>query len=643
VPKKPRSLLGRVVNALAVACVWAAIALAAVVAWYGHDLPDVAEAMAATRRPAVTLLARDGSELLTIGDLYGRPLVVAELPPALVQAVVATEDRRYYRHLGLDPLALLRAAYANIRAGRIVQGGSTITQQVAKNLFLTPERTLKRKVQELLLALWLERKFAKDEILAVYLNRVYFGQGTYGVEAAARRYFGRGARDLDAYEAAMLAGLLKAPSRYNPHRDPELATKRTEQVLANMEEAGFMTAAEARAAARRKRLPKAAKPSGLGRHFADWVLDQVPGYAQGGDRDLIVVTTLDARLQREAERLVAAVLDRHGAKSRIGEAALVAMTPAGAVRAMVGGGDYADSQFNRATQALRQPGSAFKPFVYLAALEAGLAPEDRVVDAPLTVDGWSPRNFDGTYLGEMSVEDALARSINTAAVRLSERVGRGRAAAAAKRLGITTDLGLSPSLALGSEEVTLIDLVTAYAAFARDGAGAWAYGVEEIREREGRVLYRRSGSGPGRVVEAAHARAMNRMLARAVEDGTGRAARPAGWPDGAIAGKTGTSQGFRDAWFVGYGVHVVAGVWMGNDDDQPMLRVTGGGLPAVLWRDFIAAAHQGLAPPPLPLAAPPPAEEPSLWRRLFAEQGPVERAHEPAARSSMTDEQRSRR
>jgi len=600
-----------------VVAVWALIGLLGLAAWYGTELPDVDQAFDASRRPTVTLVAADGSELATLGDVYGAPAGLDDLPPALIDAVLATEDRRFYDHFGVDVIGLARAMAANLRAGRIVQGGSTITQQVAKNLFLTPERTVKRKVQELLLALWLEHKFSKDQILTLYLNRVYLGAGTYGVDAAARKYFGRPARALSTYEAAMLAGLLKAPSRYNPITDPARADARARQVLNNMVAVGALAPAAAARARAGGRVASAAKPTGAGRHFADWVLDQVSDYVNAGDRDLIVVTTLDARLQRLAEGLVASV----GGSS---EAALVAMTPGGAVRAMVGGRDYAASQFNRATQARRQPGSAFKPVVYLAGLEAGLTPATVMVDEPLTVGGWSPRNFSGRHDGAMALSDALANSVNTVAVKVGGRAGWKRVVAVARRLGLAGDFPPTPSLALGAGEVTLLELTSAYAAFANLGGGVWAYGIEEIRDRSGRVLYRRRGSGPGRVVADGDVAAINAMLAGAIDRGTGRAAR-LGRP---AAGKTGTSQNFRDAWFVGYSADLVAGVWMGNDDGSPTKGVTGGGAPARLWRQVMTAAHRGLPARPLygldaptPPSSPGTAGQPGFWGRLFGKAG----------------------
>ena len=606
-----------------VGAVWAVIAFSVLAAWYATELPDVEQAFNATRRPTVTVLAADGSQLTTIGDFYGRPTGLDELPRALIQAVLATEDRRFFSHFGLDVIGLARAMKANLQAGRIVQGGSTITQQVAKNLFLTPERTIKRKIQELLLALWLEHRFTKDQILTIYLNRVYLGAGTYGVDAAAGKYFGRPAARLSTYQAAMLAGLLKAPSRYNPLAHPARSRARTAQVLKNMIAAGYLSPAEAANAAPKAANggPWAAAPSRsrLGRHFTDWVLEQVSGYVNPGDRDIVVRTTLDPHLQGFAEAFVGKALTKQGRKTGISEAALVAITPSGAVRAMVGGRNYVKSQFNRATQAKRQPGSAFKPFVYLAGLEAGLTPETVLVDEPVRIGEWRPRNFDKRHIGPVSLKQAMARSINTVAVKVGEKAGRARVIGVARRLGLSGDFKATPSLALGAQEVTLLELIQAYGPFANGGAGVWAYGIEEIRDRAGNLLYRRRGSGPGRVVSEVHVAAMNAMLSGVITHGTGRASK-IGRPQ---AGKTGTSQNFRDAWFVGYTADLVTGVWMGNDSGKAMGNVTGGGPPARLWRDFMQAAHAGTLPRALPGLTPVPApapEEgaPGFWRNFLA-------------------------
>ncbi|MEX0758303.1 MAG: transglycosylase domain-containing protein, partial [Tistlia sp.] len=452
-----------------------------------------------TRKPSVRLIDADGRPLAAFGDLYGDSLAVAELPAHLPQAVLAVEDRRFYSHIGLDPIGILRAAVANLVSGQLRQGGSTITQQLAKNLFLTPERTVKRKVQEMLLAFWLESKLSKDRILSLYLNRVYLGAGTYGVDAAARRYFGKSAREVGLYEAAMIAGLLKAPSRYNPANDADLAHRRAVTVLQAMADAGFLSEAELELAVRERRRGEA-EVADRGRYFADWALTRVVEESGPLDGDMIVSTTLDSRLQRIVEEEAARLLDGPGIAAGASQAAVVVMAPDGAVRAMVGGRSYGDSQFNRAVQALRQPGSAFKPFIYLAALEAGMTPDSPVLDAPIefaTPNGpWRPANFSHDYRGTVSLRDALALSINTSAVRLAQSVGVERVAATARRLGITTPLSENLSLALGTSEVSVLDMAAAYATLANGGEGVWPYGVSLIETKAGERIYARHGDGP---------------------------------------------------------------------------------------------------------------------------------------------------
>jgi penicillin-binding protein 1A len=585
-----RGLIGSIVYWLLVLCVWGSIAVVGVIVWYAYDLPDVSELDSIRRRPSVTLLAADGTAFARFGELYGEAVQVADLPPYMPRAVVAIEDRRFYSHFGLDPIGLARAAFNNLLARRIVQGGSTITQQLAKNVFLTSDRTIKRKVQELLLALWLEANFSKDQILTLYLNRVYLGAGAYGVDAAARRYFGKPAAQVNVAEAALLAGLLKAPSRYAPTRDLTAARDRAAVVLASMVDAGFITERQASEAKRRPAgLARATSIGRQYRYFADWIMDRLPDYIGRTDRDLVVRTTLDSAVQLAAERALEATLAGPGIKSDVGQGAIVALSPDGAVRAMVGGRNYADSQFNRATQARRQPGSAFKPFVYLAGLESGLNPDTRMVDKPVTVDGWSPKNYVNNFIGEVSLREALAQSINTVAVQVSERAGRSNVIDVAARLGIAGDIPRHPSIALGVAEVVPLNLAAAYVPFANGGQGVLPHGVERIDDGSGAVLYRRAGTGLGQVMSRAHAAAMTGMLQATILEGTGRAAKL----DRPAAGKTGTSQDYRDAWFVGYTPDLVAAVWLGNDDARPMRHVTGGGLPARTWRQFMLAALKG--------------------------------------------------
>lgn len=585
--------------------IWAGVVLAGVVGWYAYDLPDVDSIEQMTRRPSIRLVSADGVQLASYGDFYGEPITVDDLPPHLPRAILAIEDRRFYDHFGLDVWGIARAMVANIQRGRFVQGGSTVTQQLAKNLFLSPDRTLKRKIQEALLAMRLEQRFTKDQILSLYMNRVFLGTGSYGFDAAARQYFGKPASDVSLYEAALLAGLLKAPSRYNPARDSERADSRTALVLGAMVEAGFISDAQAKEALRAKARgrPRAGRQA---RYFADWIMRQIKGYVGAVDDDLTIITTLNMHTQKAAEQELRKLLDEDGEASSVTQGAVMVLSPDGAIRAMVGGRNYVSSQFNRSTQALRQPGSAFKPFVFLAGLEHGLTPDSRMNDAPLRVEGWAPRNYGGRYYGEVTLREAMARSMNSVAVQVSEQSGRENVAEVARRLGISSKLDTSASIALGTSEVTLLDLTGAYATFANGGRGVWPFGIEEVRGRGGKLLFRRDGGGTGRVITKERLLMMNDLLSSVVSWGTGKAAQI----DRRAAGKTGTSQDFRDAWFVGYTGELVAGVWLGNDNGAPMNKVTGGSLPAKLWHRVMSQALEGVTPQGLPGTGPtaPPAD-----------------------------------
>jgi penicillin-binding protein 1A len=554
-----------------IASVWLTLAAAVVVLWYARDLPRPESALDAVRRPSLTLQDRSGHVIATFGDLVGEPLRLRDFAPAVPAAVVAVEDRRFWHHPGIDPVGLLRAAWVNLTAGRVVQGGSTITQQVAKTLFLTNARTTKRKVQELLLTLWLERHFSKQEILEIYLNRVYLGSGAWGMDAAARIFFHVSARRVTLAQAAVLAGLPRAPSRFNPRVNPGAASARGKEVLAAMVADGAITAEQARAAAAQIAFP--ANPAVVGAGwFADWVAEQSEAVLAPG-ADATLRTTLDNRDQAVAESRMTALLDGPGAAANVGEGAVVILDAAtGAVRALVGGRDYHASPFNRTVLARRQPGSAFKPFVWLTALETGVTPSDTVLDAPIRIGNWSPLNFEHRYLGEVTLEEALAQSINTAAVRLLLHSGGAKAVAAtAARLGLADRLPRDPSLALGTGEVGLLELTAAYAPFFNGGNRVVPFGLD------------RTPHQPESVISPAEAAMMARMLTAVVSRGTGRAAAV---PGHAVAGKTGTTQDFRDAWFIGSIKGVLIGIWLGNDDDRPMKGVMGGGLPARLFHDI---------------------------------------------------------
>jgi penicillin-binding protein 1A len=595
--ERSRFRVGRLIYWGAVLGLWAVIAVAGVLVWVGAHLPSIQSLAIPKRPPTIQIAGMDGSIIATRGEMPGANVALKDLPPYLPKAFIAIEDRRFYSHFGIDPTGIARAAIANLLHRGVSQGGSTLTQQLAKNLFLTQERTLQRKLQEAELALWLERKYSKDEILELYLNRVYFGSGAYGVEAAAQRYFGKSARNVTLAEAAMLAGLVKSPSRLAPNRNPDGAEKRAQVVLTAMADVHFITNAQAQAAIGHPSY--AVKPVGAGtiNYVADWigeVLDDLVGQI---DQNIVVETTIDPKLQGVAE---AAIIDELAAKSvkfNVTQGALVAMTPDGAVRAMVGGRNYAESQFNRAVTAKRQPGSAFKPFVYLAAVEAGLTPDSVRQDAPLDVKGWRPENYSREYFGPVTLTQALAMSLNTVAVRLGLEIGPANVVRAAHRLGIASKLEANASIALGTSEVSLTELVGAYAPFANGGLAASPHVVNRIRTPEGKVLYARPRDPAARVVDAGAVGMMNAMMHETLVTGTARKAEIPGW---FAAGKTGTSQDFRDAWFIGYTAHLVTGVWLGNDDNSPTRKATGGGLPVEVWTRFMKAAHQTVAPAPLP-------------------------------------------
>ncbi|HEY2131996.1 MAG TPA: PBP1A family penicillin-binding protein [Acetobacteraceae bacterium] len=557
--------------------VWGVLAGGLGLLWFAWDLPRPEAALDAARRPSLTLEDRSGQIFANFGDVVGEPLRLSDMPSYLPAAAVAVEDRRFYSHYGIDIIGILRAAMVNLRAGRLVQGGSTITQQVAKNLFLTNARTFRRKVQEVLLTLWLEHTFTKREILEIWLNRVYLGSGAWGVDAAAKLYFGVSARHVNLWQAAVIAGLPRSPSRFSPRVDPGAAAARGHEVLAAMAETGAITPQQAQAAAAQITFPP--RPATAAGWFADWTADQAEALLPTG-ADAVLHTTLDLRLQATVEAKLTAILDGPGARANVGQAAVVVVDAAtGAVRAMAGGRDYHDSPYNRAVLSRRQPGSSFKPFVWLAALEKGARPDDMVLDAPIRIGDWSPSDFERTYRGEITLEEALADSINTASVRLLLQAGGPRVVAeVAHRLGITDTLPDNASLALGTGGVGLLEMAGAYSSFFNGGFKVAPNGLDEV-VADGRQLAL-NHPAPTPVVNPDLAAMMVRMMAAVVSRGSGRAAAI---PGRLVAGKTGTTQDYRDAWFIGSTGGTIIGVWMGNDDNQPMKDVTGGSLPARLF------------------------------------------------------------
>ncbi|MBU1348180.1 MAG: PBP1A family penicillin-binding protein [Alphaproteobacteria bacterium] len=593
-----RTPLQRALYWSAVLAVWGVIFLVVFFAVFARGLPDTSALYDVDRQPSVTYLDRNGALIATRGSQQAPPADLEALPDYVPAAFIAIEDRRFYWHPGFDPIGMGRAMAANMRAGRIVQGGSTLTQQLAKNLFLTPDQNMRRKVQELMLAVWLELKFSKQEILALYLNRVYFGAGAYGIEAASQRYFDKGAKDLTVGEAALLAGLLKAPSRYSPVSESERAAARATVVLDEMEDAGVITPEQRAAAVLEPVRVSRTLATQHAQYFIDWLDKEIRGLVGEPTEDMIVETTLDLTLQTAAERNVRRILERDGSRG-VEQAALVALDGDGRVRAMIGGASYADSQFNRAVDARRQAGSAFKPFVYLAAMEAGYTPQTPVVDEPVRIGNWSPRNYSGTFAGNMTLAQAVAQSTNTVAAYVADQIGRDSVARAARRLGISSRIGLEPAMALGAVEVSPIDMATAFDAFANGGRRVDAYGISRIRTPQGRVIYQRAArdGAAGQAINNPSLYYMNQMLRGVVTGGTARGAAISGRD---IAGKTGTTSDYKDAWFVGYTGGFVTAVWVGKDDNTAMRGVTGGAAPAAIWKGFMEAALPRLNVQPIP-------------------------------------------
>jgi penicillin-binding protein 1A len=593
-----RALVGRVAYWSLVVGLWIGIAGVGFVAWVGAHLPPIQSLEIPKRPPSIQIVDLQGRALARRGDLAGAPVPLKEMPAYVPKAFIAIEDRRFYEHYGVDPFGIGRAFVANVLHRTVAQGGSTITQQLAKNLFLTQERTINRKLQEVLLAFWLERKFSKAQILEMYLNRVYFGSGAYGIEQASQRYFGKSARQVTLAEAALLAGLVKSPSRLAPTRNFNGAEKRAKMVLAAMTDLAFIgRAAERTALARPPRIVAQAINGDSVNYVADWIMDALNDAIGHVDEDIIVQTTIDAALQASAEKALNDELAQKGEKNGVAQGALLAMTPDGAVRAMVGGRNYAESQFNRAVAAKRQPGSAFKPFVYLTALEHGLTPDSVREDKPINVKGWQPENYNHEYFGPVTLSRALAMSLNTVSVRLTLELTPLAVVRTAYRLGITSKLEPNASIALGTSEVSLLELVGAYAPFANGGYAVMPRVIEKITATNGKVVYARSIRQLGRIIDAHHVSMMNAMMGETLTIGTAQKASLPGWP---AAGKTGTSQDFRDAWFIGYTAHLVTGVWLGNDDGTPTRHVTGGSIPVEIWSRVMRGGHQGVPVASLP-------------------------------------------
>ncbi len=554
------------------------------------------------RQYSVTFTDASGTIIGRRGIWQDDAIPLDEIPDHMIAAVLATEDERFFDHIGVDFQGTARAFVENLRAGVVVQGGSTVTQQLAKNLFLSPERTFLRKLHEAFFALWIEMRLTKDEILKLYLDRSYLGGGTYGLEAASQFYFGKSVRDVNLSEAAILAGLFKAPSKYAPHANAENARIRSNVVLYRMLDVGAISQGQLFAARREPAQAIDRSDFYSPNYFLDWAYEQTLETLQEQRLEsefvVEVKTTIDLALQQHAQAVVVSMLDENATRYRAEQAALVSMEPGGAVQAIVGGRDYEENQFNRATQALRQPGSAFKPFVYLAALAAGLTPTSTVVDQPIRIGNWSPRNYSGGYRGRMTLTNALKRSINTIAVQLGQRVGIQRIIDVAHQVGLQAELRSNASMPLGTNEVTVLDLTGAYATFANGGRQSTPYAVLEIARPNGEIIYSREQNGPRprQVVDPALISDLNYMLNQVVLSGTGRRAQLGFTPQ---AGKTGTTSSYRDAWFMGYTAHYVTGVWFGNDDYTPTARVTGGNLPAMTWHQYMEVALETKVAAPL--------------------------------------------
>ncbi|MFA6267758.1 MAG: PBP1A family penicillin-binding protein [Pseudolabrys sp.] len=559
---------------------------------------------------AVTFLDRYGNEVGTRGIRHNDSIPLDQFPDHLIKAVLATEDRRFYDHFGIDIGGTLRALVTNARAGGVVQGGSSLSQQLAKNLFLSNERTLDRKIKEAFLALWLESRLTKNEILKLYLDRAYMGGGAFGVDAAAQYYFNKSARDVNLAEAAMLAGLFKAPTKFAPHVNLPAARARANVVLDNLVEAGFMTEGQVFGARRHPATPVDRRADRAPNYYLDWAFDEMKKLVDTfpksmTERVFVVRTALDNGIQNVADTAVETMLRQYGQEYHAGQANTVIMDTDGAVRAMVGGRDYGVSQFNRATDAMRQPGSSFKPYVYATALEHGFKPDSIVVDAPICLGNWCPHNYGGGYRGSMTLITALTHSINTVAVRLSvavgdgnAKLGRARIIKTARDMGITTPLPDTPSLPIGADAVTMLEHVGAYATFPNLGMAVKPHAILEVRTGDGNLIWRfdRDGPKPRRALPANVAAGMIKMMNSVVENGTARRARLDGI---AAAGKTGTTNDYRDAWFMGYTGNFVGGVWFGNDDYTATKEMTGGSLPAMTWKEIMAFAHQGLPVKPI--------------------------------------------
>jgi len=600
--RKIKTNTKRTVLALSVGGYTLGMTVFCAIAITSKDMPSAETLWKPNRPVSIQIVDRYGRDVLVRGASSAPRVKLDALPAHVPGAIIATEDRRYKTHVGLDPIGLTRAMFKNIKARRYVEGGSTITQQLTKNVFLTPEKTLKRKAQEMMLSVWLEQAFTKDEVLEMYLSRVYFGNGAWGLEAASQRYLDKSASDLTIGEAAMMAGLLKAPSRYNPMSAPEASAKRTAIVLDVMAEQNLINRYTHYRSLTDTINIRRPQSDNSAQYFVDWIWPELEAVTGTPSQDMVVQTTLDFDAQLKASTSVSVGLDT---KRNAGQAALVSLDGTGGVMAMIGGNAYNISQFNRATQAQRQPGSAFKPFVYLAAFRSGMTPWDRREDKRIEIGDWAPENFTEEFKGKMSLEDAFKKSINTIAVSLGEEVGRGTIIETARDFGFT-DLTPLRSLALGAQATSPLNLTASYLPFSNYGKMTKPYGILSISTADGTPIYQHRPSEISRVISSENLGHMNRLMTRTVTQGTGRRAFIEGRE---VAGKTGTTNDFRDAWFIGYAPDIVTGVWVGADDFTPMNDVTGGSIPAQIWKDYMGQVLKNMPKTALPKSSEP------IWRK----------------------------
>jgi penicillin-binding protein 1A len=596
--RNPRKILTSLFLAGTACAYLSGMAVLAGFAVSAKDLPDPKKLWERNRPVSVQIVDRNGRDVLIRGAAVERPVEIDTLPFHIPMTFLATEDERFRNHIGIDPRAMLRAIWQNIRAGRYVQGGSTLTQQLTKNIFLTPDKTLSRKAQEMMLSVWMERDFTKDELLEMYLSRIYFGSGAWGLESASLRYFDKAAAELSLAEAAMLSGLLNSPSRSNPVADFERATRRQHIILDSMDAQGLLGANIAAAAKAETLTIHSPTDTEGAQYFVDWIWSDLEAHIGVPTQDIVVQTTLDIDAQTAAQTALSTHLDPERGAT---QGAIISLDGTGGVRTLVGGLDYGQSQFNRATQAVRQPGSAFKPFVYLTALRAGKSPWDTAIDAPITIEDWTPENFTEEHFGTVTLHKALAKSLNTVAVSLGEEVGRDSVIATAEQMGIK-DLKPYRSLALGAQGQTALTVAESYLPFANWGTQRQAYGILSISTADGTPLYDRTAPRGTVALGAQELADMNYMLTEAVERGTGWRARIDGHM---IAGKTGTTNDFRDAWFVGYAPDRVTAVWVGDDGNAPMKEITGGSIPAMIFKDAMSAQLADAPQARLPISSEP--------------------------------------